>query len=37
MYWYFESVKASGGNLTADQRRALRVAGSDTARLQACF
>ena len=34
MYWYFEAVKAPAGNLAADQRRSLRVAASDTARLQ---
>jgi hypothetical protein len=34
MYWYFEAIRAPAAHTAADQRRVVRVAGADTARLQ---
>lgn len=34
MYWYFEAIRAPAAHVAADQRRVVRVAGADTARLQ---
>jgi hypothetical protein len=34
MYWYFEAIRAPAAHIAADQRRVVRVAGADTARLQ---